>query len=311
MLGRRHLRTRVLHALYSWYQTENADQGKIEQEMFSGTQRIYDLYLSLLLFLRELTHQENLYLEDVAAKFIVSKQKFSKTYSQIAFIKLLETDAVFNELVGKLKLSWQKDIDIVSKSFFKIRNSDMYKDFTQNAESKVTELDFLNALYAQEIVESDILKSNLEEKSIWWEEGLEYAHIMVKRTFSSAYEKNKLQLIPLFKDAEDDKKFMTDLFRLTIKNDEELKTLISNRTQNWDVERIATMDIILMKMALTEVMQLKNIPVKVSINEYIDLSKIYSTPNSKVFVNGVLDKVVADLKQENKIIKTGRGLIGS
>lgn len=309
MLGRRHLRIRVLNALYTWYQTEHADQAKIEQEMFAGTDKMYDLYLSLLLFLQELSHQEKLYLEDVASKFITRKMTFLKTYSGIGFTQALESNSDFNELVAKRKLSWQKDNDLVAKIFFKIRNSNNYKRFTENAEAGFSETDFFNALYKEEIMESDLLKSHLEEKSIWWEEGLEYAHIMVKRTFSAFMEKKQLEVIQLFKDVDDDKRFMTNLFRDTIKHDSELKELISNRTQNWDVERIASMDILLMKMALTEVLYMQNIPLKVSINEYIDLSKIYSTPKSKVFVNGVLDKVVEDLRRDNKIIKTGRGLV--
>lgn len=310
MLGRRHLRIRVLNALYTWYQTEHADQAKIEQEMFAGTDKMYDLYLSLLLFLTELSHHERLYLEDVAAKFIVKKKTFLRTYSGLSFIKLLEEDSSFNQLISKRKLGWQKENDLVAKVFFKIRNSVNYIDFTENNTGIVNEADFFNALYKEEIVGSELLKSYLEEKSIWWEEGLEYAHIMVKRTFTSFTEKGKLELLSLFKDADDDKLFMSNLFRDTIRHDAELKELISGRTQNWDVERIASMDILLMKMALAEVLYMQNIPLKVSINEYIDLSKIYSTPKSKVFVNGVLDKVVEDLRRENKIIKTGRGLLG-
>lgn len=310
MLGRRHLRIRVLNALYTWYQTEHADQAKIEQEMFAGTDKMYDLYLSLLLFLTELSHHEKLYLEDVASKFIVKKKNFHRTYSGLKFIKALETDTNFSELIGKRKLSWQKENDLVAKVFFKIRNSEKYIDFTENDKSTLTEADFFNALYREEIVESELLKSYLEEKSIWWEEGLEYAHIMVKRTFTSYTESNKLELLSLFKDAADDKQFMTNLFRDTIRHDAELKELISSRTKNWDVERIASMDILLMKMALTEVLHMQNIPLKVSINEYIDLSKVYSTPKSKIFVNGVLDKVVEDLRKENRIVKTGRGLLG-
>lgn len=310
MLGRRHLRIRVLNALYTWYQTEHADQAKIEQEMFAGTDKMYDLYISLLLFLTELSHHERLYLEDVAAKFIVKKKTFLRTYSNLNFINALETDNNLKQLVAKRKLSWQKENDLVGKVFFKIRNSSNYIDFTENEKSILKEAEFFNTLYKEEIIESELLKSHLEEKSIWWEEGLEYAHIMVKRTFTSYIESNKLELLSLFKDADDDKRFMTNLFRDTIRHDAELKELISSRTKNWDVERIASMDILLMKMALTEVLHMQNIPLKVSINEYIDLSKIYSTPKSKIFVNGVLDKVVEDLRKENKIVKTGRGLLG-
>src|SRR5690606_26550345 len=123
--------------------------------------------------------------------------------------------------------------------------------------------------------------------------------------FYTAGEKN---ILPLFRDEEDDRKFMVELLNETIKNDKEWTAIIAARTKNWDVERIALTDIIMLKMAITEFMLFKQIPLKVTMNEYIDISKDYSTPQSKVFINGVLDKIVEDLRSENKIMKTGRGL---
>jgi N utilization substance protein B len=117
------------------------------------------------------------------------------------------------------------------------------------------------------------------------------------------------RLLSLYKDAEDDKAFVKDLFRKTALNNAEYEELIGKKTQNWEVDRIASMDILIMKMALTELLNFNSIPVKVSLNEYIELSKEYSTPKSKIFVNGILDKLVADLKRENKIMKVGRGLM--
>jgi N utilization substance protein B len=314
MLGRRHLRVRVSQALYTWFQSDSPDQAALEQEMFSGTKRFYDLYISLLALFTELAHQENLYLQDISSKFITRKENFFRNLNQLHFVKWLSEDEKFKALALKNKISWQNENDLVAKIFFKIRNSEIYKKYTQQENPELNEQDFLKDLYVNEIQGSDLLKEGLEEKSIWWTEGLDYAHTMVLRTLKSQKEKDGqvvFEISPLFRDEEDDKEFMSNLFRNAIKHDDELKNLVSNRTQNWDIERIAMMDIILMKMALAEVLYMPNIPIKVSINEYIDISKDYSTPNSKVFINGVLDKIIMDLRNEKRIVKTGRGLIES
>jgi N utilization substance protein B len=114
--------------------------------------------------------------------------------------------------------------------------------------------------------------------------------------------------MPLLKDEEDDKQFVSTLFRKTIQYKSQYEDLIKTHTKNWELDRIANMDMLLMKMAIAEILHLKNVPVKVSLNEYIDISKEYSTPNSKTFVNGVLDKIILQLKNEGKIEKAGRGL---
>ncbi|MBK9318967.1 MAG: transcription antitermination factor NusB [Bacteroidetes bacterium] len=132
---------------------------------------------------------------------------------------------------------------------------------------------------------------------------------MVVKTYESAKGATSFHLLPLFKDQEDDTKFMQELIQKTIRDDAYFQQLIADKTKNWDADRIALVDIILMKMALCEILNLSTIPVKVSINEYIDISKDYSTPNSKSFINGVIDKLVIELKTQGKIQKTGRGLV--
>jgi N utilization substance protein B len=157
--------------------------------------------------------------------------------------------------------------------------------------------------------ETDFLPHVLEEKNLYWAESLALIESMVVKTFENQRKENGFQLLPLFKDAEDDVHFMQELVQKTIRDDAYFQQLIAEKTKNWDAERIAVVDIILMKMALCEILNISNIPVKVSINEYIDISKDYSTPNSKSFINGVIDKLVAELKKDGKIHKTGRGLV--
>jgi N utilization substance protein B len=151
-----------------------------------------------------------------------------------------------------------------------------------------------------------VLISLFEEKNIHWADDTFVAFNSVIRSFETF--EGEFVMQPLLKDEKDDLDFMSILFQQTIIYKTQFEELIDKHTKNWDIERIANMDMLLMEMALAEILYLPNIPVKASLNEYIDISKEYSTPNSKTFVNGVLDKIILDLKEQNKINKTGRGL---
>ena len=166
---------------------------------------------------------------------------------------------------------------------------------------------FLISVATEFLYEHDLLNHLFEEKNIHWADDTFGAFSMVSRTFENFT--GTFKLVPLFKDAEDDKKFISTLFLKTIDGDKEYEKLIDEKTKNWEFDRIASMDVLLMKMAMTEFLHINNVPIKVSLNEYIDISKEYSTPNSKNFINGILDKIIADLKRDNLIQKTGRGLM--
>ncbi len=308
MLARRHLRIRVLQTLYTYYQVEGFTAAKAETELFSGTERLYDLYLTLLQLFPELSEQERLYRADVASKFMVQKKEFKQSLAEHPFFAWLSENEEFKTAVTKRKISWQADTETVHKLFYKIRNTAQFKQYLQGKQ-KESDIDWILKLYKDEIQQSDATNSILEEKNLWWADSLELAHSMVTKSIRNFFTEKSSTVLPLFKDEEDDKLFMQTLLRQTIKNDKELTKLVSARTQNWDVERIAMVDIIILKMAITEVMNFNHIPVKVSINEYIDISKDFSTPQSKIFINGLLDKIVEDLQNESRFAKTGRGLL--
>jgi N utilization substance protein B len=308
MLARRHLRIRVLQTIYTYFQQEGYDLKKAETDLINGTLRLYDLYLTLLQLILEIADEEKLYRTDVASKFIVTPKKFQTDLAKHPFVEWLSNDQDFLAHVHKQKISWQVDREAVVKLFYKLRHTSFYKDYISSTD-EVNSQEWLLKFYKEEIQSSDLLNSLLEEKNIWWAESLELAHSMVSKTIKNFYTEKEKHILPLFKDEEDDMQFMKKLLKETIKDDKMLTELIANRTKNWDVERIALTDIIILKMALAEVLHFNHIPVKVSINEYIDISKEFSTPQSKVFINGVLDKIVEDLKAENRFAKTGRGLV--
>lgn len=312
MLSRRHLRIRVMQALYTWYQSEDKNIGTSVNEIFRGTERTYDLYLSLLQILPELAEEERKYYADLQPRFIPKDEPVLSSMANNHFVIWLSTFSDFNDALKKRKISWQKDAELVAKVFYQLRNSPEYKKYVSVATHSIEDdVEFCTWVYKHIVVASEALQNVMEEQNIWWAEALDLINSMVLKTIKVAHpdKKGHFELLSLFRDEEDDMEFMEKLFRKTIENDAYFETLIGEKTQNWDLERIALIDIILLKMALSEILHFPGIPVKVSINEYIDISKDYSTPKSKIFINGVIDNIVADLKTKGSIAKTGRGLL--
>jgi len=311
MLSRRHLRIRVMQALYAYYQSDPKDVRRTEQELLNGTEKIYDLYLILLVFLTEISHQEDVYYADSPASLLTGLKKSAAfQIKDLTFLQWLENNNTFREQVKKRKISWQQDLDTVKKAFHHLKQKEEYIAFiSKSSHSLLEQTAFLKWLLNEFFTSTDFIPHLLEEKNIYWAESFELASSLVYRTIEPLKTGSGYELLPLYKDADDDIRFMQDLVIKTIRDDSYFQELIAQKTKNWDAERIALVDIILMKMALCEILNLSNIPVKVSINEYIDISKDYSTPNSKAFINGVIDKLVIELKHQGKIHKTGRGLV--
>ena len=311
MLSRRHLRIRVMQALYAYYQSENRDLNRAEQEMLYGTRKIFELYLMVLQFYVELAHQEEMYYDDLPASAVTGLRKTTNRFiKDLPFVEWLKSNKTYVDLIKKYKVSWQAEADIVKQAFFQIRQLDRYKEFGENETNSIDDdRDFILWLYKEIFVASENVRHLLEEKTIYWAESLDLVEAMVSKTSDVKKAGNDFKLIPLFKDEDDDLKFMKELIQKTIRDDDYFQQMIADKTKNWEADRIAMVDTILMKMALCEILNIASIPVKVSINEYIDISKDYSTPNSKSFINGVIDKLVIELKEQGKINKTGRGLL--
>jgi len=310
MLSRRYLRIRVMQTLYAWYQTENKNTFQVEQVLFKGTDRIYDLYLQLLSFFMEMSEQEEIYYAAVQASAVTGKKKTAVRHlKDNIFIAWLLQSNPLKDMIAKKKLTWQTDTEVLQKAFFRLRQSAIYKTYSSSAHiDTAMDLQFVRDLYKMLLQKDELVSHILEEKNIYWSEGLIVVHDMIFKTIES-HQNNRFTLLPLYRDEDDDVEFMKQLINNTIRDNDYLEQLISGKTQNWDADRIALVDIILMKMALCEIINLSSIPVKVSINEYIDISKDYSTHNSKGFINGVIDKIVIELRTDGKINKTGRGLL--
>lgn len=309
MLNRRFLRIKVMQMLYSYYQHENADMAAFEKELFKSLDKVYSLYLTILALFTDLHHTAYLVIDENKNKRLPSQEDLNpnlKFVNNTLLVALTESATLKKEL-ERQKISWQADFDLVRKLFTEIRNSEEYKAYMASGENTVKEdREFLVNLILNHLGEHDLLNHLFEDKNIHWADDTFLAFNSVIRTFETF--EGKFVLLPLLKDEEDDTKFVSSLFRKTIQYNSSYEELIKNHTKNWEMDRIASMDMLLMKMAIAEILHIPSVPVKVSLNEYIDISKEYSTPNSKTFVNGVLDKIIAELKRDNKIEKAGRGL---
>lgn len=315
MLNRRYLRIKAMQSIYSFFQSEDADLAAGEKELLRSIDRTYDLYMTALVFPCELA--------DLAAnKQEIARNKMLPTEDDLnpnlKFInnrlinKIRDSKNVQKE-VSTHRIGWQSDsaIELIRKSWENIKNWDAYKIYMASSESSWAEdAEIICDIFRKHVGDSDIFEQYIEEVSLHWpgDMNMAVAPALIK-TCEAANEEADIRLAPLYKDPEDDKQFVLDLFRKTILDNEASSKLIGDKTKNWEVDRIAKMDVILMQMAITEFRNFSSIPVKVTLNEYIEISKTYSTPKSRQFINGILDKLVADFRENGWINKTGRGLM--
>ena len=210
------------------------------------------------------------------------------------------------------KVNWigDENHEMFRKIFLVLKESETYFAQMNNEQSGFEEdINFAVELFKTEIANSELIYNFFEEKSISWLDDIDLAGQMVIKTIKAAKENEKLEIMSLYKDKEDEQDFIKQLLRKTVSMDSENLALIDDLTKNWELDRIAKMDILLLKMAITELQIFKNIPKKVTLNEYIEISKFYSTPKSHGFINGILDNAIDRLEKDGKIGKIGRGLM--
>ena len=314
MLNRRHLRIKVLQMLYAYYNdTESNDIKQAEEKLLNSVNRIHDLYAYLLLsfpLLKKIALNKQ---EERKKKLRPSKEDM---YPNLKFVEnriitLLENSKELNDLSLLRNINWDNDSkkDMFRKIFIEIEKSEAFFEHMNNEENDFeSDRVFIIQLFKTEIANSPLMYDFFEDEDIQWMDDIDLACSMVIKSIKASSDK-KFGIMPLYKTNDDEKDFICTLLKETIKRDAENEKMIETLVQNWEFERIAKMDVLLLKMAITELQTFETIPTKVSINEYIEISKFYSTPKSNVFINGILDKSVNLLSKENKINKSGRGLI--
>ena len=278
-----------------------------------GLEKVYNLYIFQLALLVELKHVAQIMTEDAKTKHLPTKDNLNPNLKFIGnkFLKLLENNIQFKTEINQRKISWNNEFELVKNIFNQIKASAEYESY-MNSDDDSYEIHkkFIAEIFREHIADHELLNHFYEERDLHWSEDIYIVNPMILKTiYSFEFQSNPFfSLLQLYKDKEEDEIFVKSLFRQTIIMSDELEGLIKEKTNNWELERIAVMDVLLMKMALAEVIQFSGIPVNVTLNEYIEISKTFSSPQSKSFINGILDKIVADLGTNNKFIKVGRGL---
>lgn len=312
MLNRRHIRIKVLQAFYAFSQSNNDNLVSGEKEFMHSMKKIYDLYIYLLQIYIPLKRIANIKIEEAKRSFLEKdKHVFNKAFVSNKIIKSLESSNQLNKIAVDLKINWEgvEENELIKKLYKSIYTSASFQDIL-NSDS----IDFddqkshLINLFKEEICNFELMHHFFDEKSIYWQDDLDHVSSMVIKTLKSIDDDLNFKVMPLWK--EDEKEFALNLFRQAILNKSSNDGILQKYSKNWESERLAKMDSLIMNLAITEAKEFSSIPLKVTLNEYIEISKYYSTPKSNGFINGILDKIFEDFKKDGKLKKVGRGLIG-
>ncbi|MFH2144005.1 MAG: transcription antitermination factor NusB [Bacteroidota bacterium] len=303
-----------MQELYAFINSGNDSIEKAEKELFFSINKAYDLFHYILLLLIDIQKYAESRIELAKDKKIPS---FEDLHPNIKFInnKVIEQinqNVSFNNYINKLKMSWVNYPELIKNIYYEILKNETYIKYMQNSEESYSiDKKIILHIYEEIIANNELLYQVLEEQSIYWNDDVEFVISMILKMLEKFKENqdNATDLPEMYKNNEDIE-FVKIVFHSCILNHDENVKMIKKFSKNWDIDRIAFMDILLIEMAICEITEMQSIPVRVSFNEYIELAKYYSTEKSSLFVNGILDKIIQFLKSENKIIKKGRGLIG-
>ena len=314
MLNRRHLRIKVLQILYAFFQSKEIDVVKAQNELLLSVERMYDLYLYLLLTIPELKRAAETNNENRKNKLRPNESDLLPNLKWVenSLVLKIEESKELNKVSSVRKVNWlgAENQEIFRKMFLQVKDSETYFEFMENGLKDFEEdKKFALALFKNEIINSEFLHNYIEDKSIYWLDDIDLCCSMALKTLKTAAPDKEISILSLYKEDDDEKEFILNLCRNTIEMDVENEKLIETLAVNWEVDRIAKMDVLLLKMALVELQTCSSIPTKVTMNEYIEISKFYSTPKSNLFINGILDKAISQLTKEKKIKKIGRGLV--
>jgi N utilization substance protein B len=314
MISRRLLRIKALMALYAFNRREDDDVSQAEKELIFSIEKTYELYHYLLLLVLEVADIASEKIDQALQKRMPTEEDLNpkRRFIDNQLIAQLRKNRAFNDYISSKKLSWVNYPHIPRLMYNKMIAWDKYEEYmSSEIHGYSADRKFIINLITKLFAQSEDLESNFEEQSIYWNDDTEYVAIMIEKTlkkFKPESGENAL-MMPLFKNKEDED-FVKILFRKAIVNSGRYSELIDKNTTNWEVDRIALMDILVMQLAITEIIEFQEIPVKVTLNEYIEIAKYYCTSKSSTFVNGILDNIVKEIKEKGAFRKTGKGLIG-
>jgi N utilization substance protein B len=307
MINRVLIRLKIVQIVYAYYQNGGKNLDTAEKELFFSLSKAYDMYNYLLLLMVEITKQAERKQNAAKSKLLPTAEELypNTKFVNNRFIAQLEVNKQLLEFSETQKKTWENEAEFVKSLCDKIQETDIYKEYMESTTSSYEEdRELWRKLYKRIIFNNDELDQVLEDQSLYWNDDKEIVDTFVLKTIKRFEEQNgaKQELLPEFKD-EEDQDFARRLFRRAILNADYYRHLISENTRNWDLDRVAFMDVIIMQIALAEILSFPNIPVSVTLNEYVEIAKLYSTPKSGSFINGTLDGIVKALKEDNKLTK--------
>ncbi len=307
MVNRVLLRVKVLQILYSFFIKQSSDLVIAEKELQFGAKKSYDLYHHLLLLIIEVKRYAENRIELIKSRKSITEGEYSPNMRFVnnKFIEYLENNEEFNSYITTNSLSWADHTDVVKKIYDSMMESDYFNNYMNSDENSVADdKSLIRKIIRTEITNNEDLYTTLEDTSIYWIDDVDIILSFVEKSVKN-FDKPEGEgdvLLPMYKD-ESDYVFANKLLNNTIVKSGEFDELLRPYMVNWELERMAVMDMLILKMALTELLDFDTIPTNVTLNVYIDLAKAYNSPKSGKFVNGVLDKMVKDLRKENKILK--------
>lgn len=306
MINREIIRIKIVQLTYAYYQNGNKNIDSAEKELFFSLSKAYDLYNYMLALIVSITKEARRQIEIVQSRARregtdMPSQKFA--YNRFAL--QLEENKMLNDFIETQKKTWNNEIEFVRKLYKQITESQIYKDYMADTDdSYAADRELWRKIYRTLIQENEELDALLEEQSLYWNDDKEIVDTFVLKTIKRFDEKNaaKQELLPEY-DSEEDRDYARKLFRATIMNADEYQRYMSEASHNWDFNRLAYMDIVIMQIALAEIMTFPTIPISVTINEFVDIAKLYSTPRSGGYINGMLDAIARHLIQTGRLMK--------
>ena len=312
MINRRHIRIKVMQSVYATLQSKNDNLTKEEKFLMQSIDKMADLHALLLSLLVEVQQMASTHLEIAKKKHLASSEEKnpSTKFIENQVISIFKESISLNNYLEEKKLTnWKLDDEFVRVIWDLIKDSSVYKKYLNTKTTSFEEdKKFVLEIFKKIIAPNDKLADYFEDQNISWVDDIPFVNTWIVKDINGLKENKTYRISKLYKD-DDDKDFVLKLYRKVILNYEKYNKEIDDKTPNWDTERIADIDMILMKMAIWEVLEFPTIPTRVSMNEYIEIAKDYSSQKSSYFINGVLDKILKDLTNSKRIQKIGRGLL--
>ena len=306
MINREIIRIKIVQLTYAYYQNGSKNMDSAEKELFFSLSKAYDLYNYLLALIVAVTKEARKHLEVAQSK--AKREGTPEPSGKFAYNRFalqLEENRMLNDFLEIQKKSWDNDIEAVQTLYNKIVSSTIYQEYMDNEEdSYAADRELWRKIYRTFIQDNNELDSVLEEQSLYWNDDKEIVDTFVLKTIKRFEENNKAsqELLPEY-DSEEDKDFARKLFRSTILNANEYQGFMSEASHNWDFSRLAYMDVVIMQIAIAEMMTFPSIPISVTINEFVDIAKLYSTPKSGGYINGMLDAIARHLINTHRLMK--------